>query len=119
MALVHQLLVLLHLVGFAALLGGLLVQLRNTHPEVNAAMLHGSWSQLATGVALVGWSEVGMGSGDGTGLNYPKIAVKLVVTVALVVLIVKNRRFFSIPKGLWGLLAVMTLLNAALAVLWQ
>ena len=47
----HQLLVLLHLVAFAALLGGALVQLRSREPEISTAMLHGAWVALASGVA--------------------------------------------------------------------
>ena len=38
MGIAFQLLVLLHLVGFAALLGGYLVQLRAVEPEINAAI---------------------------------------------------------------------------------
>ena len=53
MQLAHQILVLVHLVGFAALLGGVLVQARTTHPEITTTMLWGSWVELVTGVALV------------------------------------------------------------------
>jgi hypothetical protein len=48
-----QLLLLLHLVGFAALLAGYLVQLRALEPEINAAMLYGSWTGFASGSAMV------------------------------------------------------------------
>ncbi len=119
MHIVHQLLVLLHLIGFASLFGGLLVQLRWTRPEVNAAMLHGAWLQLVTGVGLVGLLEAGLDPTVEEGLNSTKVAVKLVVTLMLVVLVVKNRKFDSIPKGLWALLGGMTVLNAAVGVLWQ
>ena len=44
MQIAHQTLVLLHLIGFAALLGGVLVQLRSKEPEVNASMLNGSFA---------------------------------------------------------------------------
>ena len=52
MAVAHHLLVLLHLVAFAALLGGSLVQLRSRDPEISTAMLHGAWVGLASGAAL-------------------------------------------------------------------
>jgi hypothetical protein len=114
MQIVHQILVLLHLIGFAALLGGLLVQLRAKEPDVNAAMLHGSLTLLITGLALVWIEATGPAS-----VNYVMIAIKLVVTAMIVLLVVKNRKFASIPRGLWGLLVGLTLTNAAVAVLWQ
>jgi hypothetical protein len=118
MEFLHQILVLLHLIGFAALFGGVLVQLRERHPEVNPAMLHGAWFQLVTGVLLVGLLEAGF---DPTAVepDRVKVAVKLVVTLGLLVLVAKNRKFSSIPRGLLGLLGGLTLLNAALGVLWQ
>jgi hypothetical protein len=114
MQIAHQILVLLHLIGFAALLGGLLVQLRAKEPEVNAAMLHGSLTLLITGLALVWLEATGPDS-----VNYVRIAVKLVVTAMVVLLVVKNRKFALIPRGLWALLLGLTLTNAAVAVLWQ
>jgi hypothetical protein len=116
MQIAHQILVLLHLIGFAALFGGLLVQLRAKEPEVNAAMLYGSVALLITGAALV-WLEVIRPGED--PVNYVKIAIKLVVTAMVVLLVVKNRKFATIPRGLWGLIVGLTLTNAAVAVLWQ
>ena len=114
MQLGYQILVLLHLIGFAALFGGILVQLRSKEPEVNAAMLHGSLTLLITGLALVTLQELGPGP-----VNHIKIGIKLAITAILVLLVVKNRKFASIPRGLWGLLGCLTILNAAVAVLWQ
>jgi hypothetical protein len=114
MQLAYQILVLLHLIGFAALLGGVLVQLRSKEPEVNAAMLHGSLTLLITGIALVILEEIGPDP-----LNYLEVAIKLVVSAIVVLLVVKNRKFASIPRGLWGLIGGLTIANAAVAVLWQ
>jgi hypothetical protein len=114
MQLGYQILVLLHLIGFAALFGGILVQLRSKEPEVNAAMLHGSLTLLITGLALVTLQELGPDP-----VNHIKIGIKLAIAAILVLLVVKNRKFASIPRGLWGLLGVLTIANAAVAVLWQ
>ena len=65
----QHLLVLFHLIGFAALLGGVLVQVRSKEPEVNASMLNGSFTLLITGLALVTVEELGAGS----AVNYVKI----------------------------------------------
>jgi hypothetical protein len=114
MQLVQQILLLLHLIGFAALLGGVLVQLRSKEPEVNAAMLHGSLTLLITGIAIVALPEMGPDP-----VNHIKIASKLVLAAIVVLLVVKNRKFASIPRGLWALIGGLTIISAAVAVLWQ
>lgn len=118
MELVDQIVLLLHLIGFAALFGGILVQTRVREPEVNAAMLHGSYTMLVTGVALAVFALLGVGPGNDQA-NIAKLVTKLVVAAIITFLVVINRRFTSIPKGLWGLLGLLTLGNAVLAVLWQ
>jgi hypothetical protein len=114
MQIAYQILVLLHLIGFAALFGGVLVQLRSKAPEVNAAMLYGSLTLLITGLALVWLEELGPDP-----VNHLKIAIKLVVTALIVLLVLKNRKFAAIPRGLWALIGGLTLSNAVVAVLWQ
>jgi len=39
--------------------------------------------------------------------------------MVIVVLVAKNRKFATIPRGLWGLIGALTIANGALAVLWQ
>ncbi|CAA9294791.1 MAG: hypothetical protein AVDCRST_MAG48-865 [uncultured Friedmanniella sp.] len=114
MEVAQQIVVLVHLVGFAALLGGILVQTRAPEPEVNATMLWGGWAELGSGavlvvLALVAGQEVGWGP----------VGVKTGVTLFLVLLLARNRRFLSVPRGLWVLLGLLTLLSAALSVLWR
>ena len=114
MELVQHIVLLLHLIGFAALFGGFLVQLRRAEPEINAAMLHGSYTMLITGVGLVVIAEI-----DHDPVNNLKIGIKLFVSLIITILVIINRRFSSIPRGLLMLLGLLTLGNAALAVLWQ
>ena len=116
MHLVFQLVTLVHLVGFATLLGGCVIQLRSFEPEVNLPMLVGAWTQVATGLVLAGLLEM---SADPTPPgNHAKLGVKLVIALIVVLLVAKNRKFQSIPRGLWTLITGLTLLNAGVAVLW-
>jgi hypothetical protein len=108
-----QLLVLAHLVGFAALLGGVLAQLRAVEPEVTGVMLWGGAAELATGIALVVLELNGAG-----GVAWWPVSLKLVVTLFVVLLLVRNRRFLSVPRGLCALIGILTLGAAAVAVLW-
>jgi len=114
MPVAHQILVLAHLIGFAALLGGVLTQTRLADREVTGTMLWGGLVQLGTGVALVVLELLAP-----SRVAWGPVTVKLAVTLFLVLLLVRNRRFLSIPAGLWALIGVLTLVNAGLAVLWQ
>jgi len=109
----HHLLVLLHLVAFAALLGGALVQLRSRDPEINAAMLHGAWLALASGVAL--WVLADMFD---VRVSLAAMVVKTAVAAVVTLLVILNRRFFSIPRGLLRLITLLVLAEAAISVFW-
>jgi hypothetical protein len=114
MHIAQNVVVLVHLLGFASLFGGFVVQLRSSIPEVNAAMLYGAWTQLVTGVALAVWAELGS-----EPINHTKLAVKLVLTIFIVLVVAKNRKFESVPRGLWALIGLLTVANTAMAVLWR
>lgn len=114
MAVLAQVLVLLHLIGFAALFGGVLVQLRLRDPEVNATMLHGAWVSVVTGAGLVALAVQAR-----SDLPYAQLAVKLVLALFVVLLVSVNRRFSSIPRGLLALIGTLTLADAGVAVLWH
>lgn len=111
MQLALQIVLFCHLVGFAALLGGGLVQLRDPEPEINAAMLHGSWVSLLTGVGL--WVLAGA-TGDSTPMWV--LVVKTVITAFVTLLVLRNRRYLSIPRGLLVLITTAVLVVGALSV---
>lgn len=113
----HDVLTLLHLVGFAALFGGFFTQLKAKEPVVNAAMLHGALTQLVTGVLLVGLAS-GVKDDDFT-VDNTKIAVKLVVVLVITVLLFLWRRRPTITRGMLMTIGGLTLLNAIIAVFWH
>ncbi|WP_336705022.1 hypothetical protein [Micrococcus terreus] len=112
---VHSLVLFLHFVGTAALLGGWLATFRN--PTVLQWQHIGAWIQLITGVALVGLLEMGDGQ-----VNHIKIAVKLVVLIAVLVAAIIGRRKVAkdqpVSTGLAHAVGGLTLVNVALAVFW-
>ena len=116
MHLVYQLVTLVHLVGFAALLGGCLVQVGAVEPEVNRTMLIGAWTEVASGLVLAALLE--LAADPAHPVNHIKLGVKLVIAAIVLLLVAKNRKFASIPKGLWGIITGLTLVNAGIAVLW-
>ncbi len=111
MDVLRQLLVLVHLLGFATLFGGAVVQARSRDPEINAAMLYGSVVSLLSGVAL--WVFAGSWGAQPALIT---MIVKSVLTALVTVLVVINRRYLSIPRGLLLLITTLVLANAVLAV---
>jgi len=115
MEVVKGLLLVLHFIGLASIIGGVLVQLRAETRRIDAFVLHGAWTQLLTGVALVGVVEA---IGDDEVDNV-KIGVKLLVLVAILAIALVHRRRPSVPTWAWAGIGGLTVLNIAIAVLWK
>ena len=93
-------LLFLHILGFAALIGGLVAQAGPGEKKVNAA--------------LVGVLSAGDQEPDNT-----KVGVKLLIGLVVLVLVMANVRKPSIPQGLWAGLLALSVLNVAIAVFWS
>lgn len=118
---VKMFLVVLHLVGMAALLGGFLVQikaLRAKTAEILPAMVHGAWTSFVTGLLLVGVREWELAMGGGEDLDHSKIAIKSVVVLIILVLVMLNRKKKPVSGSVLGTVGGLTLLNVVLAVFW-
>lgn len=116
MQFLFNLLLVLHFVGLASLLGGFIVQMSSPTKGVNAAMLHGALTQLVTGVLLVGVVE---SDDDADELNMTKISVKLGVVLVITVLAFLGRKRQPPQVALWATIGVLTLANVVIAVFWQ
>jgi len=107
-------LLFVHILGFAALLGGMLVQMRAPEKAVNGAMRDGAGTAFLAGLALVGVLEA-----DDVPVDHAKIGVKLAVGLVILVLVMANARKPRIPQGLWVGLLLLTVANIAVAVFWS
>lgn len=115
---IRIILVILHFVGLASLLGGFLVQVKAIgagQGTVVPAMVHGALTQLVTGLLLVGVAEMG----DLYDVDNVKIAVKLIVAVAITVLVFVYRRKNPAPSWALWTIGGLTLLNVIVAVAWR
>jgi hypothetical protein len=106
-------LLFLHLLGFAALFGGLLAQVKEPVKRVNAAVRDGAGTAFLTGLLLVGVLEAG-----DSPVDHAKIGVKFAIGLVVLVLVMANVRKPQIPRGLYLGLLVLTAANAAVAVFW-
>ena len=117
MAFVYDILLVLHFIGLASLLGGFLVQMRSPDKGVNPAMLHGALTQLVTGLLMMGILEAGLLPDEQA--NVTKLTVKLVIVVVITVLAFLGRRRTPPQVGFWAAIGALTLVNVVIAVFWQ
>lgn len=116
MTVVYNILLVLHFVGLASLLGGFLVQMRSPEKVVNASMLHGALTQLVTGVLMVGLLESGAVNDEAP--NMGKIMSKLIIVAVITVLAFVGRRKAGPQTALWATIGALTLVNVLIAVFW-
>lgn len=114
MEILRLVLLFLHILGFAALLGGLLAQAKSPAKAVNGAMRDGAGTAFVAGLALVGVLEAG-----DADVDHAKVGVKLVIGLVILVLVMANLRKEQIPQGLWAGLVGLTVANIAVAVFWS
>ncbi|WP_129667824.1 hypothetical protein [Phytoactinopolyspora endophytica] len=113
----YDLLVVLHFLGLASLIGGALVQMKaRGERTINVAMVHGALTQVVTGLLLVAMQE--MADSLNIDPDHPKIGVKLVVVVVVTVLAWINRSRPTVPDGLYYLVFGLSVGNVLVAVFW-
>lgn len=111
MEIVANVLVVLHLLGFASLFGGFVVQATETERRVNPAMVRGAVAQLVTGVALVGLLYA-----RDLPVNNLKIGIKVGVLLAIGVLVFVYLKKKTIPAGPYFAIGGLTAVNVVIAV---
>ena len=116
MKVVYELLIVLHLLGMAAVVGSWFAVLRS--PRILPGMVHGALLQLVTGLAMVGLRESGAYKDPDGTLNHAKIGVKLGVALVVAVLGWVNRRRGDAPRGVVHTIGGLALVNVLVAVLW-
>jgi FtsH-binding integral membrane protein len=116
MDIVRQLLLVVHLVAFAALLGGLLGQAKVANKAVHTSTIWGARIAFLAGLLLVGVIE--MGSDDVADGFHAKVGVKLLVGLAVVGLL-EARRKKGLTDVLYWVVVGLTVANVAVAVLWN
>lgn len=106
----------LHIIGIASLLGGFLTQMKamgRGAARFVPAMLHGALTMLVTGVILVGLNQA-----DDQPVNNIKIGVKLTLLIVILGLVYVKRDDEKVDKNLFALVGALTTANVFIAVLW-
>ncbi|MFI5906580.1 hypothetical protein [Dactylosporangium sp. NPDC051541] len=108
-------LLFLHLIGFALLLGGSIAQYLTGKLRISPAMLWGSVVMLLTGFGLAAPLR---GGGDAEPPT-AKLAVKLVIGCMIFAMVFFARKRTEVNRGHFLALVGLTLVNAAVAVFWR
>jgi hypothetical protein len=106
-------LVYLHLIGFALLLGGAVAQYVTGRLRINTAMLWGATVQVLTGLALSAPLR------DGHEPSVAKLVVKLVIGLDIFAMVFFTRKRETVHRGHFLAIVGLTLVNAAVAVFWR
>ncbi|MFZ0159482.1 MAG: hypothetical protein WAL50_10680 [Kineosporiaceae bacterium] len=115
MSIVYELLVVLHLLGMAAIVGSWFMVLRA--PRLVPGMVHGALLQLLTGIAMVGLREADAVPGE-EPLDHAKIGAKLGIALVVAVLAWANRKRDDAPSGVVHVIGGLAVVNVLIAVLW-
>ncbi|TDC37963.1 hypothetical protein E1211_08815 [Micromonospora sp. 15K316] len=102
-----------HLIGFALLLGGSLAQYVSGRIRINGAMLWGSVIQLVTGIGLAAPLR------DGDEPAPAKLATKGVIALLIFIMVFFSRKRETVNRGHFLAIVGLTLVNAAVAVFWR
>lgn len=119
MEILKNVILALHIIGVVALLGGVVYQssaMREKTARVLPAMMHGAWTMLVTGIALVGM-QYALGRGD--DVNNAKITAKLVVLIVIVVIALINRKKEAVAGWVLPTIALLTVVNILMATVWR
>lgn len=117
MEILKNIILAVHIIGVASLLGGILMQLpaiKLGTARIVPAILHGAWTMLATGIILVGLQYP-----LGNEVNNAKIAVKLAILVGIVVIALVNRKRESVARWVIPTLGALTVANILIATVWK
>ncbi|MBB1012696.1 hypothetical protein BXY47_0377 [Dietzia kunjamensis] len=111
---VIQIILILHFIGLAGIIGGWLATIKA--PYMAKGILHGAILQVVTGLLLVGLSEM-----QDADLNHMKIGIKLLVAVVILVVAIIGVRKEAKAQGstatLTHVAGVLGIVNVAVAVL--
>jgi hypothetical protein len=112
----RDILLILHFIGLAGILGGLLA----SQNKLNPGVLHSGYLSLVTGIALVG-IRYPLHDSNPTEWTLPdnaKITVKLLILLTILILGFRGKKQPTLPKNTWLAMVLLSVSNIAIAVVW-
>ena len=110
----ESVLVFVHLLGMASIVGGYLAGITAVTKRLSAGMVHGALLQIVSGAALLGIAE-----GGSDPVNHAKFGVKILVVIVIMFLAWPRRRATSVPSSTYHAIGLLAIANVAIAVFWK
>ena len=111
MDILHKVLLIIHFVGLAAILGPWLAQLGAQAKRVSTTMVWGARAQVITGLALAALVSMG----EDADPNHMKLGIKLAIALAIAAIAEIGKKRDS-NNNFWLLIGIFTLVNVIVAV---
>ena len=114
---IYNLFLVLHFIGLAGLLGGLLAQIPNKPKQLQKLVMHSALLMLIAGVVMVGINQM-MHADDPTVevLDHVKIAIKSTVLIVILALGYLNIKKSELSSKVWAAMTALATLNVVIAV---
>ena len=119
MGFIYDIFVVLHFLGMAGLVGGLVVGVTEKPLRIRKPVLHSGLLVLLAGIFLVIINSVQHASDSSIEMiDHGKIGVKLLVVIVILVLGFKNIAKSEVSKRTYMTMLALALLNILIAVFW-
>lgn len=118
MDILRDILLVLHIIGFAGVFGGVLSQIaaaKRGEAKINGAILHSALLLLVTGLGLVGMFYM---NDAGDLVNNMKIGVKSLILIVILALAIVGKVKKRTNGGMLALIGLLAVTNVVLAVVW-
>lgn len=113
MTFIAKILLFIHLVGMAYLLGGILIQLKDKQKIINRAIRDGAYAQLVSGPLLF-WIEASSDKAD--NFNDYLILFKSLFLLIILYIVFRSARLKKITKKQYYTILISALLAVAFAI---
>ena len=116
---IYNIFLVLHFIGLAGLLGGLLAQIPNKPKQLQKLVMHSTWLVFIAGLVMVGINQM-MHAGDPTVevLDHIKVAIKSTILIVVLAIGYLNIKKAALSNKAWGLMTLLTISNIVIAVFW-
>ena len=117
MEFIYNIFLVLHFIGLAGLLGGLLAQIPNKLKQLQKLVMHSALLMFIAGLVMVGINQM-MHADDPTVelLDHVKIAIKSTVLIAILAIGYLNIKKSVISNKVWAVMTLLATANIVIAV---
>lgn len=117
MEFIYNVFLLLHFIGMAGVVGGLLVGLNQKPRVINKSILHSALLVLIAGIFLIIINSIQRASDSSiASVDHAVVGVKLLVVVAILIIGFKYVKSPEVPKKIYLSLFALSIFNIIIAI---